>query len=273
MRYVIIPDVHGRDFWKQAVNDNIERNDTRIIFMGDYLDTYDFEHISNLHAINNFKQIIQLKKKYSEKITLLLGNHDVHYLKQFRHVYKSRYMINYYNEIQEMFEENFGLFDIASEIIDGTNRILLTHAGVTMGWIQGLRAKFEYEIERETDAKEAALKYRTDKFDCNWLNNLKQDENGMWLLWMIGRSRGGRGLSGSCIWADYYDHDYFDAQYIMEYTGYNYQIFSHSLASPMGVDSFELNDKFAMIDCRKAFVYENMKLKPLYDIEKDDEDL
>lgn len=270
MKYIIIPDVHGRDFWKKPVNDYIEKNDTHIIFMGDYLDTYEFEHISNLHAINKFKQIIELKKRYPEKITLLLGNHDAHYLKIFKDVYKCRYIRDYYFEIQDLFEENFSLFDIATEIIDGTNRILITHAGVTMGWIEYMKSRFKYEIEHDTNAKESALKYTTEKFDCNWLNSLKDDPNGMWLLWIVGRSRGGRGIAGSCIWADYYDHDYFDAPYILEETGYNYQIFSHSLASPVGIDSYELNDKFAMIDCRKPFVYENLKLKPLYDEETED---
>ena len=44
----IIPDVHGRQFWKDVIprKDEFEK----IIFLGDYLDPYGFEGISNLNA-------------------------------------------------------------------------------------------------------------------------------------------------------------------------------------------------------------------------------
>ena len=38
---LIIPDVHGRDFWKDAAN----RFPGNIVFLGDYLDPYPLEEI------------------------------------------------------------------------------------------------------------------------------------------------------------------------------------------------------------------------------------
>ena len=56
----IIPDVHGRQFWKDVIprKDEFEK----IIFLGDYLDPYGFEEISNLNALDNFKEILEFKK-------------------------------------------------------------------------------------------------------------------------------------------------------------------------------------------------------------------
>ena len=41
---LVIPDVHGRSFWKNAVAQN---TDIPIIFLGDYLDPYAHENISH----------------------------------------------------------------------------------------------------------------------------------------------------------------------------------------------------------------------------------
>ena len=70
MNIVIVPDVHGRDFWKKVLNTEADK----IIFLGDYLDHYPDES-TNEHDIENFKEIIQFKKDNSDKVTLLLGNH------------------------------------------------------------------------------------------------------------------------------------------------------------------------------------------------------
>ena len=49
----------------------------RFIFMGDYVDSPD---IDNLSMKKNLMDIIGLKKKYPDKVVLLWGNHDIHYL-------------------------------------------------------------------------------------------------------------------------------------------------------------------------------------------------
>ena len=79
---LIIPDVHGRTFWKEAIN-KFPKNEfpnMEIIFLGDYIDPYPREKITPESALKRFKRIIKLKKKYPERITLLIGNHDFHYI-------------------------------------------------------------------------------------------------------------------------------------------------------------------------------------------------
>ena len=73
-QWLIIPDVHGRQFWKDAVS-QYEGKVEKIIFLGDYLDPYPDEGITRKDAIRNFEEIIDYKINNSDKVVLLLGNH------------------------------------------------------------------------------------------------------------------------------------------------------------------------------------------------------
>ena len=132
MRILVLPDIHGRKFWKVAINE-IDHCD-KVVFLGDYLDPYDFEHISVAEAIANFREIIAFAKAHQDKTVLLLGNHDMPY---FSTTYLGladwhcRYCEEYHDEIEAIFEENRPLFKVA-HAEDG---ILFTHAGCTSGWL------------------------------------------------------------------------------------------------------------------------------------------
>lgn len=75
---IIIPDIHGRDFWKEPVYENLGQEP--IIFWGDYLDPYEDEQIAPWEVFPQFEKIVWLKEKHPDQVTLLLGNHDIHYL-------------------------------------------------------------------------------------------------------------------------------------------------------------------------------------------------
>lgn len=72
-KILIVPDVHGRTFWKKA-KELINEVDT-VVFLGDYMDPYPEEGITYEEAINNFKEIIEFAKTYKDKVILLKGNH------------------------------------------------------------------------------------------------------------------------------------------------------------------------------------------------------
>ena len=68
--WIIIPDVHGRTFWRDAVRD---RENENIIFLGDYLDPYPSEGITPEKAYRELLDIIDNKdavrmKAYLTKI-------------------------------------------------------------------------------------------------------------------------------------------------------------------------------------------------------------
>ena len=101
-RILIIPDVHGRTFWKTALDTGKYE---KVIFLGDYVDPYVYEGIDNLMAISNFKDILSLKMIYQDKVILLLGNHDLCYLSdQYRGIAENdRYDYENEEELQNLF--------------------------------------------------------------------------------------------------------------------------------------------------------------------------
>ena len=94
MKILIVPDVHGRTFWKEA-KEKIHEVDM-CIFLGDYVDPYDYEdgviNRSDHEAlVDNVKEIIQFARDNAPKVMLLLGNHDAHYLSESSEIQSSRY--------------------------------------------------------------------------------------------------------------------------------------------------------------------------------------
>ena len=74
---LIVPDIHGNIEIVNAVKESRIQEYDKIIFLGDYWDSWT---ISWERQLECFNEIIKLKKKYSDKIVLLLGNHDIHYM-------------------------------------------------------------------------------------------------------------------------------------------------------------------------------------------------
>ena len=83
-KILIIPDVHGRRFWRDA----IESDDyDKVIFLGDYVDPYPNEGIGSFTAQEGLERIILYHDEHPDKVVLLLGNHDLHYMYEDFHAY------------------------------------------------------------------------------------------------------------------------------------------------------------------------------------------
>jgi len=83
-KILIIPDVHGRRFWRDA----IESDDyDKVIFLGDYVDPYPNEGIGSFTAQEGLERIILYHDEHPDKVVLLLGNHDLHYMYEDFHEY------------------------------------------------------------------------------------------------------------------------------------------------------------------------------------------
>jgi predicted phosphodiesterase len=95
MNVMIIPDLHGRKFWRKAIADNIGNVD-KVVFLGDYLDPYGDEIEENPDSMDcisfydapglleTLNDIIRLKKNEPNKYILLTGNHTNKNLEIFR---------------------------------------------------------------------------------------------------------------------------------------------------------------------------------------------
>jgi len=125
MNILVVSDIHGRSIWKPIIS-FINFFD-KIVFLGDYWDSSD---LSFDIQKNNFIEIVEFKKKYPDKVVLLLGNHDNHYWTNSLDEC-SGFQSQYYYIINNLFETNKKLFQIAYIY----KNILFTHAGVTKEWI------------------------------------------------------------------------------------------------------------------------------------------
>ena len=234
---LIIPDIHGREFWKEAIDKNTFE---KVIFLGDYADPYPIERITADDAIENLKSIIEYKQQNPDKVILLLGNHDLHYYSKYyqKLTTATRYNPHTAISLQRLFLDNAHLFQLAYEIDFSGKHYLFSHAGITQGWL-----KRNLNLIQEPDA-------------CH-LNRLLHTNNGLETLAQVGRIRWGAYPNGSMVWADV------EELLISNPIPDTYQIVGHS----MQFDGPIITDKFACLDCLAAFSLDhNGKISPITDI-------
>ena len=260
---LIIPDIHGRTFWKDSLRmfPVHEYPDLNIVFLGDYVDSYEFEYISNIETITNLEEIIKIAKA-DNRITLLLGNHDYHYIHTGDY---SRIDFDNYQYIKRLFADNLNLFSIAYEEYVNDKRYLYTHAGVTYYWYKHLRFIGNACINNKNlsvEQKEWVKEHLYDfKLTADNLNSLLYNFQGMAILHEVSYERGGDNQNGSCLWADIVEHLYSD-----NYFENIFQIFGHSLRYPTIDEGYiDYDNNFAMLDSRCSWVlYDDGKLEKLH---------
>jgi predicted phosphodiesterase len=131
MKIAAIGDIHGRDVWKHLNVDDFDK----VIFIGDYFDSFT---IDGRTQIINFKNILKLKTTYPDKVVLLLGNHDFHYLPSINEHY-SGYQAYLNFDIGELLKDNISLFNI----IHIEEQFLFSHAGVSSLWLKEIGLTLE----------------------------------------------------------------------------------------------------------------------------------
>lgn len=166
MKIIAIGDTHGRNDWKQIINDN---EFDKVVFIGDYFDTH--ENISGKTQLSNFRDIIQYKKDNLDKVILLIGNHDYHYMK---------YVNEKYSGYQEKY--SFSFREAISEALDSNllqmcfihDNYLFTHAGVTNTWLESVG----YDNEEPLDVFINSLfKHKLDSFKFTYGKNYDPSGN------------------------------------------------------------------------------------------------
>jgi hypothetical protein len=121
---LIVPDIHGRDFWKPALEYAGE-----VLFLGDYVDHYPQEGFSEENAYEGLQRIVAFKQEFPERVTLLVGNHEFHY---FNMAYQaSRFDGRYYDKYHDILTgDTTNLFQMCKQV----GNFLFIHAGITKGW-------------------------------------------------------------------------------------------------------------------------------------------
>lgn len=230
---LVVPDVHGRTFWRNVIN-----SDLPVVFLGDYTDPYYQEGITNQQALEEFKDIISLAKENPDRITLLLGNHMLHYVGLSPD--SCRFDIYNWEEIYKLLVDNKQLFSNGF-LWDNT---IFTHAGITIPWLR------KNDLEN-TSIEKVLNVINTFEFSDEFIKapNYYMDCFDHPIT-QIGQSRGGTYLSGSPAWADLIDvrsNPAFTEQYI--------QIFGHTLK-----DIVIHEKNYYMCDCKKTFLWNGYDL-------------
>lgn len=229
-KVLIIPDMHGRTFWKEAVKD---REDWRIVFLGDYLDPYPYEDITYRSAIDNFIKIVNFKKEHNKNVTLLLGNHDCTYaFPNGKNICYCRADKGNYQEISNIFTENYSLFSIALELEVGGKQFVFSHAPILDTW---------YGMQYENDNKRTKV---VERLNEDYLN---MTDKFMDALSEVDWYKGSYSNIGSVVWADVRALSLDEQPLALPN---DYAIFGHT---QLMKDPIILDD-FACLDCRRAFI-------------------
>lgn len=132
MKILGIGDIHGRSDWKKILDQ--EKDYDKVVFIGDYFDSFD---IPGLTQISNFKDILKFKSDNLDKVVLLIGNHDYHYLGGVNERY-SGYQGYLRFEIEMILEDNKSLLQMCYQ----HDNFIFTHAGISKDWYDNSLMKF-----------------------------------------------------------------------------------------------------------------------------------
>lgn len=222
---LIVPDVHGRPFWREPVKGGAYAH---VIFLGDYTDPYPHEGIDRDVSVEMFREIVDFAEEHQDKVTLLLGNHDMHYVSEkFDDLARgSRYSFWSKRPVSKIYETHRHLFSLAFEADYGETHCLLTHAGVSSEWAH----------QREQVLGEPT---------ADNINALMDSEEGIRALADVGWERGGWAPSGGPMWADFTEVSAADPLPGV------YQIFGHTQT---GSRNPIIRPHLACVDCHRTFL-------------------
>jgi hypothetical protein len=165
MKTVILGDAHGRDLWKQIVE--VESDADRIIFLGDYFDSFDLPGVVQLQ---NFLDIIEFKKNSDKEVVLLFGNHDYHYMPGYTGLGYSGYQHGLAYQFRDAISENLEHLQMTYLFED----VLCSHAGIGMEWVErhfpNTKITDLQSVSMLVDSINDHFKYKPNIFEFNGFN-------------------------------------------------------------------------------------------------------
>lgn len=226
MKFIVIGDLHGKSCWRQVDIYNYDK----IIFIGDYVDGP--ETMSDTEIVDNLHALITLKINNPDKIILLLGNHDIHYL-HFPLFRGSGLRITIQEKLTHIFQTYANLFQVAYQ----AGNYLFTHAGVNQLWYnEFLNHPAIYPLIEKGDTLADLLNKIEARFP---------EQRAM--LHKIGAPRGGAGFGG-ITWADSTE---LKSAMLMGY----HQIVGHSRVFDVKMETLDSSTSVTFIDVLNTRTY------------------
>jgi len=225
-KILIVPDIHGRKFWEPALN-----FDGTVVFLGDYTDPYGYEGFTYEDSLQVMNKVIDFKKANPERVTLLVGNHELHYYDKKYEC--GRFSDDYYEAYHKLLTgEDANLFQLCKQI----DNYLFIHAGIVKAW-------YDSHVEE--------LKKLGETLE-EQVNNLFRTNPDA--FYEASFYRGGWSEAGSPLWADVHElieePEHFDPDII--------QIIGHT---QLRTDEPMIKEKFFLLDNRRLYLLENEEIK------------
>jgi len=182
-KIIVLGDTHGREKWKEIVKQSFDK----VVFLGDYFDSFD---IPFQDQYKNFIDILEYKKENPNKVVLLLGNHDYHYLSSVEEHYSG--FQNGKLEITGVLER--ALDDELIQICYSCKDWIFSHAGITTTWAINNNIDFD-NLEKSINEL-----FKTDKQAFKFTEGINYSNCGDDItqspLWVRPRSLGQDKVSG-----------------------------------------------------------------------------
>lgn len=237
IKILVIPDVHGREFWREPVKEVLGNTDAKVIFLGDYVDPYAYEFERGVNyeeiTIGILNEIIGIKKEFGNRVTLLIGNHDCGYRFDLD-ICDCRTDYTNFERIRNIFVTNKELFQLADEAYINGKHFIFTHAGIHKGYVD-----YAFPDEKDDINEENIVSYFNNAY-------YTEEPHVINSLGLYDKFRGRWGYDvGSLVWADYHSWG-------KEYDGYAYQVFGHTQLEH-GCGGI-IRENLALLDSAEAFI-------------------
>lgn len=124
MRTIVIGDVHGLETWRNVLEHAGDYD--HVVFIGDYVDSYNLP--DNIQEYN-LREIIDFKASNPDTTTLLLGNHDMHYIND--NLQCSGFSFNKYRMFHKIYIDNLDKF----KMVHRQGDFIFSHAGLSSSYV------------------------------------------------------------------------------------------------------------------------------------------
>lgn len=223
---IVIPDIHGRRFWRRAVE---LYTDADTIFLGDYHDPYAAEGITNDESLANLRELFGYVKSH-DNVHLLMGNHDLNYFADFGK--KVRYDEENARTVKSLLTEMLPRMTIATTRIVSGKTVFFSHSLVLVDWVK------DAGVSDDVPTLVKTLNDSIKNLDTGPSEAVK-------LLRYVPSYRGGKAPFGSPTWADVRELDN-DGKQIIDTI--DYSIFAHTR-----VNLPRITSTWADLDSQRAF--------------------
>jgi predicted phosphodiesterase len=228
IKILSISDIHSRKVWRNIIEENIDKVD-KIVIGGDYADPY--EIISKNDILTEIYDLFDIYDEHKDKIILLWGNHDVHYLNE-NFIQSSRYDYSLKKELSMLYEEYENDIKVAYKY----KNYLWTHGGISNSWLRkhiNLMKNY-FNLKDDLSNIDSVLNqifFTTDKH----------------ILSEIGSIRGGFDTYGGPFWCDYREIYYPKENHDDMIEGFN-QIIGHTQVKDITTYRRNENTSITIVD-------------------------